>query len=104
MKLPPVGKLTLQILELTGVNPRTVDRIYSRAIAAGFKPNVLPLKILPQHVQDAPRSSRPAKQTEEVKEQIFQQVRRDRYGREKSCADLAGALSLQGVEISASTV
>jgi hypothetical protein len=39
-----------------------------------------------------------------VKEQIFQQVRRDRYRREKTYADLAGALSLQGVEISASTV
>ena len=71
LKSPPISKLTSQILELTSVNPCTVNRIYSRAIAASFKPNVLPLKILPQHVQDAPRSSRPAKQTEEVKEQIF---------------------------------
>ncbi|KAI1507950.1 Core histone H2A/H2B/H3/H4 [Pyrenophora tritici-repentis] len=101
---PPVGKSTSQISELTGVHPRTVDRIYSRAIAAGSEPNVLPLKIFPQHVQDAPKPGRPAKQAEEVKEQMFQQVRRDRYGREKSCADLAGGLSLQGVEISASTV
>ncbi|EOA84402.1 uncharacterized protein SETTUDRAFT_92948 [Exserohilum turcica Et28A] len=50
LKSPPISKLTSQILELTGVNPRTVDRIYSRAIAAGFKLNVLSLKILPQHV------------------------------------------------------
>ncbi|KAI1519551.1 Transposase [Pyrenophora tritici-repentis] len=82
LKSPPVGKLTLQILELTSVNPRTVDRIYSRAIAAGFEPNVLPLKILLHHVQDASRSGRPAKQIEEVKD----------------------GLSLKGVEISASTV
>ncbi|KAI1520645.1 HTH-Tnp-Tc3-2 domain containing protein [Pyrenophora tritici-repentis] len=87
LKSPPVGKSTSQISELTGVNPRTVDRIYSRAIAAGFEPNVLPLKILPHHVQDASRSGRPAKQTEE-----------------KTCADVAGGLSLKGVEISASTV
>ncbi|KAL7772799.1 hypothetical protein CFE70_002762 [Pyrenophora teres f. teres 0-1] len=54
LKSPPISKTT-------------------RAIAASFEPNVLPLKILPHHVQDAPRSSRPTKQTEEVKEQIFQQ-------------------------------
>ncbi|KAK1916449.1 hypothetical protein P3342_004268 [Pyrenophora teres f. teres] len=73
LKSPPISKTTLQVTALTSVNPRTVNRIYSRAIAASFEPNVLPLKILPHHVQDAPRSSRPTKQTEEVKEQIFQQ-------------------------------
>ena len=104
LKSPSVGKSTSQISELTDVHPRTVNRIYSRAIEAGFEPNVLPLKILPEHVQDAPRSGRPSKQTDKVKEQIIQQVRRDRYGREKSCADVAGALSLQGVNISRTTV
>ncbi|KAF7574255.1 hypothetical protein PtrM4_058780 [Pyrenophora tritici-repentis] len=104
LKSPPVGKSTSQILELTGVHPRTVNRIYSRAIAAGFEPNVLPLKILPHHVQDAPRSGRPTRQTEEVKEEIIQHVRRDKYGREKSCADVAGALSLKGVNILDTTV
>ncbi|USP74094.1 uncharacterized protein yc1106_01368 [Curvularia clavata] len=104
LKSPSIGKTTSQVSGLTGVQPRTVDRIYSRAIAAGFEPNALPLKILPHHVQDAPRSGRPLKQTEEAKEQIIQQVRRDRYGREKSCADVAGALSLQGVNISRTTV
>ncbi|KAF7576599.1 hypothetical protein PtrM4_008390 [Pyrenophora tritici-repentis] len=104
LKSPPIGKNTSQVSALTSVHPRTVDRIYSRAIAAGFEPNELPIKILPHHVQDALKPGRPAKQAEEVKEQIFQQVRRDRYGQEKSCADVAGGLSLQGVEISASTV
>ena len=74
LKSPPVGKSTSQISQLTGVHPRKVDRIYSRAIVAGFEPNVLPLKSPPPHVQEPPRSGRPAKQTEEVKEQIFQQV------------------------------
>ena len=94
LKSPSVGKSTSQISELTGVHPRTVNRIYSRAIEAGFEPNVLPLKILPEHVQDAPRSGRPSKQTDKVKEQIIQQVRRDRYGREKSCANVTSTLSL----------
>ncbi|KAG9379215.1 HTH-Tnp-Tc3-2 multi-domain protein [Pyrenophora tritici-repentis] len=44
----------------------------------GFKPNELPIKILPHHVQDAPKPGRPAKQAEEVKEQIFQQSPRSR--------------------------
>ncbi|EFQ95506.1 hypothetical protein PTT_06483, partial [Pyrenophora teres f. teres 0-1] len=39
LKSPPIGKTTLQVTALTGVNPRTVDRVYSRAIAAGFEPN-----------------------------------------------------------------
>ncbi|KAH7412341.1 hypothetical protein DE146DRAFT_642845 [Phaeosphaeria sp. MPI-PUGE-AT-0046c] len=77
LKSPCVGKSTSQISELTGINPRTVDRIYSRAIAAGFEPNVLPLKILPHHLQDGARSGRPTKQTQEVSEEIVQHVQRD---------------------------
>ncbi|CAE7028232.1 hypothetical protein PTTW11_04392 [Pyrenophora teres f. teres] len=73
LKSPPISKNTSQVSALTGVYPRTVDRIYSRAIAAGFEPNELPIKILPHYVQDALKPSRPAKQVEEVKEQIFQQ-------------------------------
>jgi hypothetical protein len=80
LKSPPIGKTTSQVSYLTGVNPRTVDRIYSRAIAAGFEPNDLPLKILPHHVQDSARSGRPLKQTQEVKEEVIQHVQRDRYG------------------------
>ncbi|KAF5851092.1 hypothetical protein GGP41_010663 [Bipolaris sorokiniana] len=81
LKSPPIGKNTSQVAALTSVNPRTVDRIYSRAIAAGFEPNELPIKILPHHVQDAPKTGRPTKQAEEVKEQIFQQI----WTREELC-------------------
>ena len=35
---------------------------------------------------------------------VISKVRTDRYGREKSCADLAGDLSKLGVNISAETV
>lgn len=71
LKSPSIGKSTSQISKLTSILPYTVNRIYSRAIKAGFEPNVLPLKILPERVQDAPRSSRPLKQTDEAKEQII---------------------------------
>ncbi|EOA83081.1 uncharacterized protein SETTUDRAFT_95101 [Exserohilum turcica Et28A] len=93
LKSPPIGKNTLQVSTLTSVYPCTVDRIYSRAIAVGFELNDLLIKILLHHVQDALKPSRPAKQAE-VKEQILQQVRHDRYGREKSYANLASGLSL----------
>jgi transposase len=35
---------------------------------------------------------------------LIQKVRRDRFGREKSCADLARDLSQEGINISATTV
>ncbi|KAK1916434.1 hypothetical protein P3342_004253 [Pyrenophora teres f. teres] len=73
LKSPPIGKNTLQVSALTSVHPYTVDRIYSRAIAAGFEPNELPIKILPHHVQDAPKPSRPAKQADEL---VYAQIAR----------------------------
>ena len=55
-------------------------------------------------VEDAPRSGRPSKQTESVTEQILKKVRRDRFGREKSCVDIAGELQMQGINIARMTV
>ncbi|KAH9872761.1 hypothetical protein J1614_005155 [Plenodomus biglobosus] len=105
LKSPPVGKSSARISELTGVDPRTIDRVYSRAIAAGFEPNVLPLKLLPKHVEDAPRSGRPVKeQTKDTKDQMMQQVRRHTHARDKTCADVAGGLSFGGIEILATTI
>jgi hypothetical protein len=51
-----------------------------------------------------PRSGRPTKQTEEMKQSIAAKVRGDRYGRELSSADLAGYLSTDAFEISATTI
>ena len=105
LESPAYGKIKAQISELTGVKPRTVDCVYSRAIQAGFEPNVLPLKILKQHVQDAPRSGRHIQQTAEAIQQIVDHVRRDRYRREKTCTDLASDLSrLLGIKLSRSTI
>jgi hypothetical protein len=46
---------------------------------------------------------RPCKQ-ESIQEAAIEKVRCDRYGREKSCADIAGDLSLQGHDVSSTTV
>ena len=55
-------------------------------------------------VEDAPRSGRLRKHTPENTEKVIAKVRKDRYGREKSCADLAGELSAEGLDISAITI
>jgi hypothetical protein len=47
-----------------------------------------------EYVQDAPRSGAPKKLTPEIEEAIKEAVRRDRYGREKSCAELAAPFNL----------
>ncbi|KAI1524045.1 transposase, partial [Pyrenophora tritici-repentis] len=98
-----VGKSTSQISEILGISPRTIDAIFSRACLRGFEPNGPTLKVLPEHLEDAPRSGRPRKQ-EAIHEPTVDKVRRDRYGREKSCADIAGDLSLYGYDVSPTTV
>ncbi|KAK1914276.1 hypothetical protein P3342_007522 [Pyrenophora teres f. teres] len=54
------------------------------------------IKLLPEHLEDASRTSRPRKQ-DAIREVAIEKVRRDRYGREKTCADIAGDLSLYNV-------
>jgi transposase len=97
------GMSTKEIACLTGLTESTVNRIYGRAREAGFDKHARPLRIEDSHLTDNPRSGRPSKQSKN-EEQILNIVRRDRYGREKSCADIAGDLSLSGVEISATTI
>jgi transposase len=98
------GKTSIEISETTGLSVRQVNRIYARAIERGFDPNHRPIHIQDAYLIDAPRSGRPSKQTDEVKNLILAKVRRDRYGREKACADLAADLSLEGYNISAVTI
>ena len=50
------------------------------------------------------RPGRPSKQTEELKQEVISKVRRDPYGREKSTADIAGELSLEGIQVSRVTI
>jgi transposase len=57
-----------------------------------------------RYVEDKPRSGRPTKQDAPNQDIVISKVRFDRYGREKSCADLAGDLSKLGIDVSAETV
>ncbi|EOA82364.1 uncharacterized protein SETTUDRAFT_79772, partial [Exserohilum turcica Et28A] len=103
LKSPFSGKSTREIAEMTGISPRTIDLIYGRACQRGFKPNARLIKILPQYLEDAPRAGRPRKQ-EEIHDATLKNVRRDRYRREKSCANIASDLSVHGYNVSSSTV
>jgi transposase len=104
LKSPVGGLSSAEVSEKTGLTISTINRIYGRAIERGFDPNLRPLLIKDEWLQDAPRSGRPSKQTPDTKEKVVAKVRKDRYGREKSCADLAGELSQEGIDISAITV
>jgi transposase len=96
---------TADIHALTGVSERTINRIYARAITRGFEPAARPLILCNSHLEDAPRSGRPRKDTEEIRQLITSKVRLDRCGREKTCAQLAGNVSsLTGIEISGMTI
>ena len=104
LKSPVGGKTSAQIHEETGIFIRQINRIYARAIERGFEPNFRPFTLKDEWLEDAPRSGRPSKQTPENIENITNKVRTNRYGREKTAADLAGELSLEGIEILATTV
>ena len=63
-----------QIQQQTDIPRRTVLDIYARAIEQDFDPKVEHPIIRDIHVQDAPRSGRTSKQTEENKEEILSKV------------------------------
>ena len=77
LKSPIGGKTTAEIAEKTGLKVRTINDIYARAIQRGFEPNHLPLVIRDEWLEDAPRSGRPLKQTEETATAIVKKVRLD---------------------------
>jgi transposase len=94
-------KTSEQIAREIGISRATVDRIYARAIERGFD-HANPI-LADEYVQDKPRSGRPRK-SDLAKDIAISKVQRDRYGREKSCADIAGELSLEGHDISATSI
>ncbi|CAG7566038.1 unnamed protein product [Fusarium equiseti] len=98
------GKTTTEIHRITGLSERTINSIYAKAIRRGFEPNESPLRIADEFLQDAARPGRPPKRTTENQDLVITKVSKYRFGREKTAADIAGELSSQGIEISASTV
>jgi transposase len=104
LKSAACGKTTAEVHAITGVPKRTIQDIFARAVQRGFDPNLTPVAIHDEYLEDAPRLGRPKKQTEEAINATVQKVCRDRYGREKSCADIAGELDSEGLDISAVTI
>lgn len=98
------GIRSTTISELSGLSKRTVDRIYERALSNGFDPAARPWNISEAMLADAPRSGRPLKRTEDVQTQVLSKVNTDQDGRAKTCVDIAGEMSLEGHEISSTTV
>jgi transposase len=81
-----------EITSKTGIPSRTIRSIYATAIKRGFDPNTdLPI-VKNEHVVEAPRSGRPTKQIEENEQEIVAKIRRDRYGREKTCAQITAEM------------
>ncbi len=104
LRSPLGGNTSAEVAAKTGLSVRQVNRIYARAIERGFEPNQSPMVLRDEWLEDAPRSGRPTKQTPDTTTRTVAKVRTDRYGREKSCADIAGELSTEGIDISASTI
>lgn len=52
------------------------------------------------YLEDAPRTGRPSKQ-DLIKELVLAKIRLDRFGREKSCANLTSELSTEVTNTSA---
>lgn len=88
LSLKLIGLSNAEIEEITGIKTGTLNAIYRKATARGLNPDESK-KILDRHIEDAPRSGRPTKQTEEVVTQIITKVRQDRYAHEKTCAQIA---------------
>ena len=63
-----------EINRQTGVGLQTINTIYDRAIERGFDPNAEQPVIRDTHIQTAPQSGRPSKQTEEIKREILDKV------------------------------
>ncbi|KAJ5055626.1 hypothetical protein J3E74DRAFT_281121 [Bipolaris maydis] len=59
------GKSNSEVCYLTGLPESTVRSIYAKAIKRGFEYNASqPVTICNAHLEDAPRSGRPTKETE----------------------------------------
>src|SRR5580692_5530621 len=88
LTLKLAGFSNTKITSITGIKTRHLNSLYQKAISRGLEP-CEDAKLLDVHVQDAPRSGRPKKQTDVIKEEVLSKVRTDRYGREKTCTQIA---------------
>jgi hypothetical protein len=77
-----------EIESITEIQPATLHALYKKALSKGLKPTESQ-RILDHYVEDGKRSNKPTKQTTEIIEDVISKVRRNRYGKEKTCAQIA---------------
>jgi hypothetical protein len=71
-----------EIEKRIGVKPSTQSYIKKKALQRGFRPQEDP-RILDHHVMDGASTGRPKKIPQAVEQQLIQNVKTDRAGREK---------------------
>jgi transposase len=89
------------ISEQIGLSASTIRNIYQRALENGFDPNSRPWTISDAMLADAPRSGRPTKRSLDVQNLVLSKVRLDQ---EKTYADIAEEMRIEGFDVSSSTV
>ncbi|KAI5302855.1 hypothetical protein KEM56_000279, partial [Ascosphaera pollenicola] len=97
------GKTNGEIASITGRSVRSVERIYKSAIERGFNPDERPIALREEHVKDAPRSGRPPKMSQELKEQILES-RIDAAGNAKGVPQMAQEWKQKGLDFSTTTI
>jgi hypothetical protein len=73
LTLKLAGFLNAKITYITGIKTRHLYSLYQKAISCG-REFCKDAKLLDIHVQNAPRSGRPKKQTDVIKEEVLSKV------------------------------
>jgi transposase len=92
LTLLTAGYTYRQTSEITGIPQPTLENIKKRARERGYDPAVDP-RIREEYVADAKRAGRPGI-PEEIKQQLVNNVQKDRNSREKSTEVLAFEVSI----------
>jgi transposase len=95
----PIANIT----QITGISKASIYRLRKIAVQRGYEPEK-DKRILLSYIEDAPRSGRPTKQTDEVKKQVVELVSRNSTTRQYSTQRIAQAISKADLKISAMTV
>jgi transposase len=76
-----------RVSKISGISVNQIYRIDKKARERGYDPTTSTI-LSDDFLIDAPRSGRPKKITEEMEQEIIQEIRKSRNGREKSAVEL----------------
>ncbi|KXN67971.1 hypothetical protein CONCODRAFT_42230, partial [Conidiobolus coronatus NRRL 28638] len=95
-----------KVAEITGINSRTVDRIYKKARDRGFDPTVFPVQLSIEHLEDSARTGRIGKRSDELYNVITDKIKkREEEGMKPyKCLELSNELKQEGFDVSKTTV